>query len=428
MASAASSSGSSSRAEDRVGLAWGGSGGDADPGPNSGSAGLGSGGGLAAGGRVRGGNVGVGDVGSVGVEDGVPKLKLTAANLKPLGGRDEEAFAESSDEEVDQREGFFARTTQKVTSAAPRRHGFRRFSDGRWCFFSCGLPSFFWSAAGPEEAPEAGRNRLFPVIFGAGSHPRLDRWWARIQHVEPRPRRRQVTKHRHFAQFLPQKIRFWPVLAADVAATSASSSFCMLLAAGEFFPCTGASPYFKSQGSQRRFAPPSDQCFAVRKLLSSHSCRDVDVVVFRRGASNGNGSCNGSIAGLEAGATQIKSNQIYPASAGDKNNRAAAPSFVSPESATVRRWLAKKQDRQAVDIPRFALIPPSRICTESSPRSQGTAPRSCRNQNRRSLTSPFSSRHPGILSWLMDRASGSSTTSSSSSKQLLGPSLRRLQL
>ena len=88
---------------------------DADPGPNSGRGFSGSGGGPAAGNGVRGGEW-MGDrVGDAGAGSAVPKLKLTAENLKPLGGRGEEAYAASSDEEIDQREGFFARTTQKVT-------------------------------------------------------------------------------------------------------------------------------------------------------------------------------------------------------------------------------------------------------------------------------------------------------------------------
>ena len=88
---------------------------DADPGPNLGRGFSGSGGGPAAGNGVRGGE-GRGDrVEGAGAGSAVPKLKLTAENLKPLGGRGEEAYAESSDEEIDQREGFFARTTQKVT-------------------------------------------------------------------------------------------------------------------------------------------------------------------------------------------------------------------------------------------------------------------------------------------------------------------------
>ena len=86
--------------------------------------------------------------------------------------------------------------------------------------------------------------------------------------------------------------------------------------------------------------------------------RDVDVVVFRRGGAAGNSG--GGHTGQDAGTTEIKPNPMHSSKLGDKNRAPAAsmPSFVSPDSATVRRWLAKKQDRQAVDIPRFETLNP----------------------------------------------------------------------
>lgn len=62
---------------------------------------------------------------------GVPPLRLSAANLKPLGGRGEpasldrgEEYAESSDDEAhNHREGFFARTTQRGLKKLQRQAG-----------------------------------------------------------------------------------------------------------------------------------------------------------------------------------------------------------------------------------------------------------------------------------------------------------------
>jgi hypothetical protein len=112
-ASNGSSSSSSSRTES-LGHYRGGNR-NADPGPKSGREFSDIVGGPAAGNGLGGGKWSGERGGGVGGGSAVPKLRLTAANLKTLGGRGEEAFAESSDEEIDQREGFFARTTQKVT-------------------------------------------------------------------------------------------------------------------------------------------------------------------------------------------------------------------------------------------------------------------------------------------------------------------------